>query len=79
MKKIFLYSIFCLFVSSKVFACNFHFQDFGSRSENLRTKNLVLKNSDPVGGFKISVPIESFCNENNLQVQWLHFFISITS
>jgi hypothetical protein len=66
MKKIFLYSILFLFISSKVFACNFHFQDFGSRSENLKINLLALKHSDPLGGLTITVPIESFCNAKQL-------------
>jgi hypothetical protein len=66
MKKIFFYLFFCLFFSSKVFACNFHFQDFGSRSENLKINLLALKNSDPLGGLTITVPIESFCNVKQL-------------
>jgi hypothetical protein len=57
MKKIFFYLFFYLFFSN---------QDFGSRSENLRINHVTLKNFDPVGGFKIMVPIESFCNEKQL-------------
>jgi hypothetical protein len=66
MKKIFFYLFFCLIFSNKVFACNFHFQDFGSRSENLRINLLALKHSDPSGGLTITVPIESFCNSKQL-------------
>lgn len=74
MKKIFFYVFIYLHFSSEVFACNFHFQSFGSRSENLRTNLLALKNFDPLGGSKIVVPIESFCNQKELVGTLVTFF-----
>jgi hypothetical protein len=57
-------SIFILFLSTEVFACNIKFRNFGSSPDNLKLSPPPLTIPDPIGGFNVLTPISALCPQN---------------